>query len=54
MNDICKLIDLTSDILAELNRVNDTIEPEEYEDYYVDNLERAYEMLSEVKDLIYG
>ena len=54
MESINQLIDLASDILVELNRVNDTIEGKEYEDYYVDNLERAYEMLSEVKGLIYG
>ena len=47
-----KLIALTDEISCELSRVQDTIKPEEYESWFKDNLERAYDLLCEVKDLI--
>lgn len=52
MANIEELIQLADDISMELERVNGMMEPYEYESYYVDNLDRAYELLSEVKDLI--
>jgi hypothetical protein len=54
MNYINELIDLAHDILSELERINAIIEPDEYEKDYANNLEKAYELLSETKDLIYG
>ena len=50
--DIEKLITLADEISCELNRINNTIEPEEYEPWFKENLEQAYECLTEVKDLI--
>ena len=50
--EIEKLIALTDEISCELRRVQDTIEPEEYESWFEDNLERAHDQLCEVKDLI--
>ena len=48
------LISLADEISLELNRIKDTIEPEEYESWFQDNLEQAHDLLSEVKDLIGG
>lgn len=50
--EIEKLINLADEISAELNRVHTFIEPEEYEDYFKENLEEAHDLLCEVKDLI--
>jgi len=50
--EIEKLIDITDEISCELSRIKDTIESEEYESWFEDNLEQAYDLLREVKDLI--
>lgn len=50
--DVKKLIELTDDISCELNRIQETIEPEEYESWFKDNLVQVYDLLCEVKDLI--
>ena len=47
-----KLIDLTDEISCELSRIQDTIELEEDESWFEDNLVRAHDLLCEVKDLI--
>ena len=52
--EIENLISLVEEISLELARIRDTIEPEEYEQWYQDNLEQAHDLLSEVKDLIGG
>lgn len=52
--EIEKLISLVEEISCELVRVRDTIEPEEYEPWFQDNLVQAHDLLSEVKDLIGG
>ena len=54
MNYISELIDLAHDVLSELERINTIMEPNEFEKDYVNNLEKAYELFSEAKDLIYG
>lgn len=50
--EIEKLIDLTDEISCELSRIQETIEPEEYESWFEDNLVQAHDLLCEVKDLI--
>ena len=50
--EIENLISLVEEISLELTRIRDTIEPEEYEPRFQDNLEQAYYLLSDVKDLI--
>lgn len=50
--EIENLISLVEEISLELARIRDTIEPEEYEPWFQDNLEQAHGLLSEVKDLI--
>ena len=50
--EIENLISLVEEISLELTRIRDTIEPEEYEQWFQDNLEQVYDLLSEVKDLI--
>ena len=52
--EIENLISLVEGISLELARIRDTIEPEEYEQWFQDNLEQAHDLLSEVKDLIGG
>lgn len=52
--EIENLISLAEEISLELARIRDTIEPEEYEPWFQDNLEQAHDLLSEVKDLIGG
>lgn len=52
--EIENLISLVEEISLELAMVRDTIEPEEYEPWFQDNLEQAHYLLSEVKDLIGG
>ena len=55
MNTIIEvLIKLSDEITCELNRVKDTINPDEYEDWFKDNLETAEDLLYQVKDLISG
>lgn len=49
-----KLIDLADSISLELNSIKDTIEPDEYESWFKENLETAHDLLCEVKDLIGG
>lgn len=50
--EIENLISLVEEISLELTSIRDTIEPEEYEPWFQDNLEQAHELLSDVKDLI--
>ena len=50
--EIDKLIALTDEISCELSRVQNTIERHEYESWFEDNLDQAYYLLCEVKDLI--
>ena len=50
--EIENLISLVEEISLELTRIRDTIEPEEYELWFQNNLEQAHDLLSEVKDLI--
>lgn len=50
--EIENLISIVEEISLELTRVRDTIETEEYEPWFQDNLEQAHDLLSEVKDLI--
>lgn len=50
--EIEKLIDLTDEISCELSRIQKTIESEEYESWFEDNLIQAHDLLCEVKDLI--
>ena len=50
--EIEKLIDLTDEISCKLSRIQETIEPEEYESWFEDNLVQAHDLLCEVKDLI--
>ena len=50
--EIENLISLVEEISLELARIRDTIEPEEYEPWFQDNLEQAHDLLSEVKDFI--
>ena len=50
--EIEKLIDLADEISCELSRIHETIEPEEYESWFEDNLVQAHDLLCEVKDLI--
>ncbi len=50
--DIEKLITLADEISCELNRIKNIIEPEEYVPWFEENLEQAYDYLTEVKDLI--
>ena len=50
--EIENLIALTDEISCELNRIQDTIEQEEYKSWFEDNLEQAYYLLCEVKVLI--
>ena len=52
--EIENLISIVEEISLELTRIKDTIEPEEYEPWFQDNLEQAYDLLSDVKDLIGG
>ena len=52
--EIENLISLVEEISLERARIRDTIEPEEYESWFQDNLEQAHDLLSEVKDLIGG
>lgn len=52
--EIDNLISIVEEISLELAWVRDTIEPEEYEPWFQDNLEQAHGLLSEVKDLIGG
>ena len=52
--EIENLISLAEEISLELARIRDTIEQEEYEPWFQDNLEQAHDLLSEVKDLIGG
>ena len=52
--EIENLISLVEEISLELTRIMDTVEPEEYEPWFQDNLEQVYDLLSEVKDLIGG
>ena len=52
--EIENLISLVEEISLELARIRATIEPEEYEPWFQDNLEQAHDLLSEVKDLIGG
>ena len=55
MNTIIEvLIKLSDEITCELNRVKDTINHDEYEDWFKDNLETAEDLLYQVKDLISG
>lgn len=50
--EIENVIFIIEEISLELTRVRDTIEPEEYESWFQDNLEQAHDLLLEVKDLI--
>lgn len=52
--EIENLISLVEEISLELVRIRDTIESEEYEPWFQNNLEQAHDLLSEVKDLISG
>ena len=52
--EIENLISLVEEISLERARIRATIEPEEYEPWFQDNLEQAHDLLSEVKDLIGG
>ena len=52
--EIENLISLVEEISLELARIRDTVELEEYEPWFQDNLEQAHDLLSEVKDLIGG
>ena len=52
--EIENLISLVEEISLELARIMDTIELEEYEPWFQDNLEQEHDLLSEVKDLIGG
>lgn len=55
MNTIIEvLIELSEEITCELNRVRDTIDPDEHEEWFKDNLETAKDLLYKVKDLISG
>lgn len=46
------LTSIVEEISIELARISEIMEPEEYEPWFQDNLEQAYDLLSEVKDLI--
>ena len=50
--EIENLISIVEEISLELIRVRDTIEPEEYESWFQDNLVQAHDLLLEVKDLL--
>ena len=52
MMKIDDLIELVDSISLELNWVKDTIEPEEYDSSFEENLDTAHDLLCEVKDLI--
>ena len=51
---IDNLIAIADAISCELNRIKDTIEPDEYESWFEENLDTAHDLLCEVKDLIGG
>ena len=48
------LISICEDIEMELSRLRDVMEEDEFEDWYGDNLDEAYDKLCDAKDLIYG
>ena len=48
------LISICEDIEMELSRLRNVMEEDEFEDWYEDNLDEAYEKLCDAKDLIYG
>ena len=50
--DIEHLIELADQISLELTRVKETISPDEYEDWFKENLDEAHDLLSNVKYLI--
>ena len=52
MKKIEQLKNLADLISSELERVDTIMDPDEYEPWFEENLDQAYELLSEVKDLI--
>ena len=48
------LISICEDIEMELSRLRDVMEEDEFEDWYRDNLDEAYDKLCDAKDLICG
>ena len=54
MSKIEDLISIADAISLELGKIKDTIEPDEYESWFEENLDTAHDLLCEVKDLIGG
>lgn len=52
--DIAKVIDLTAEILTQLNWIENNISQEDYESDYESKIEDAYDKLKDVNDLIGG
>lgn len=52
MSKIEDLISIADAISCELNWIKDTIEPDEYESWFKENLDTAYDLLCEVRDLV--